>query len=961
MAANLDIIINAKNQTSSGLRSVQRELGRLDDGVKRINSSFRNIAEFAGGELLARGIVALGGAVVGAGRAMMRTTELASNLNESINKTGVVFGQSADEVLRWSQTTADALGQSQAQALEAAGTFGNLFTSLGMTRKESADMSVALVELASDLASFNNIDPTIALEKLRSGLTGETEPLRTVGVFLNEATVQAKALEMGLADTAKQLTEADKVTARYALILAQTVNAQGDFARTADSTANAQRRVNAQIEQYATQLGRAFEPIRGIILSRLADILERMAPYAENIMNQFALGLARGINQIVPILAQLGQIIRFWLEPGSPPRLLPNLDKWGTGAAQAYIDGWGEADFGAFATLGSQISGLLSSAVSSGRISEGGLFGALTGSREALANAVNQFTATGSVTESAFQAIANSAGVAGRSIEELARTYFGLQRAQEATVRAQEELNEVQERYNAALNPLNDELRSVQRQRQAIRDNQRLLELRDVINNPFASADDRQLAQLEAREIDLRQRQQAIEDERDTAISAAQAKLDAAQAAQTVAEQQYNLAQANLQQEIEYNNILAQRQQYMAQVAAEAQRAADEAARAAEQARAEQERAIAEQQRMIEAQIREQEQLRQAQLSYNLATADTAGKIAILKGELDRYNPSQVEYWQTLTQIAGLEEQLARTRSEGGMALPEIPPLELPDFSALDEATAGFGALAESVQRAFDAITGAGASAELSFEEQTDNMMNHVMDFSANSYANLNGWQRDTLLLFSLFKAGMTGDNESMWDEILRYTQVATANELTGLEGAWNRTLLRFIENRGDLRKTASETWELMHKAQGEWVARMATDLGTWMSNRLTTMYNHGRALVTSVWDGWRSLWSEFTSYVSGLQMPWSNWQLPSWLQRNSPSELEQALMGTAKAISDIQRASNQNTMFNGQMAAATAGDVYNITIPQQFAPGADVGGARLATRQGIDDSVLSARRRRGR
>lgn len=240
-------------------------------------------------------------------------------------------------------------------------------------------------------------------------------------------------------------------------------------------------------------------------------------------------------------------------------------------------------------------------------------------------------------------------------------------------------------------------------------------------------------------------------------------------------------------------------------------------------------------------------------------------------------------------------------------------------------------------------------------------MMDHVMTFTDDSRGLISGWQADLQLWFGVFKANMTGNNEDMWDSIYDYTMRMSANEQAGLEGAWNRTLLRFIANRGDLKKTASETWELMHKAQGEWLAKMSASLGTWSTNQATAMYNHGRAMMNAVWQGFQEIWNAFVSWAGGLSMPWSNWQLPSWLQRHSPSELEQALMGTAKAIGDIQRASNQNTMFNGQMAAQTAGDVYNITIPQQFAPNADVGMARQGAQQGINDSVLAARRRRGR
>ena len=132
----------------------------------------------------------------------VKSIDAASDVEESMSKVGVVFGDSAGMVQEFASTADTALGQSRQQALDAAGTFGNLFVSMGMGQEPAADMSTSLVTLASDLASFNNTDPTTALDALRAGLTGETEPLKRFGVNLNAATISAKALELGLVETA---------------------------------------------------------------------------------------------------------------------------------------------------------------------------------------------------------------------------------------------------------------------------------------------------------------------------------------------------------------------------------------------------------------------------------------------------------------------------------------------------------------------------------------------------------------------------------------------------------------------------------------------------------------------------------------------------------------------------------------------------------------------------------------
>ena len=121
-----------------------------------------------------------------------------SDLNESTSKAMTVFGESFAQVDEFAQGAADSVLLSTQAALEATGTFGNLFTAMGLSQKAAAKLSPQVVQLAADLASFNNIGVEEAIEKLRSGLVGETEPLRALGVAITAAAVEAKALELGL-------------------------------------------------------------------------------------------------------------------------------------------------------------------------------------------------------------------------------------------------------------------------------------------------------------------------------------------------------------------------------------------------------------------------------------------------------------------------------------------------------------------------------------------------------------------------------------------------------------------------------------------------------------------------------------------------------------------------------------------------------------------------------------------
>ena len=232
--------------------------------------SSRAGSSWAGG-IAKSGLVA-GAAIAGFSVAAAKGIQAASNLSEQVNKSEVVFEENASAVLAWSKTTADALGLSQRAALEFAGTFGQMLQVAGVVPKQAAEMSTALVGLGADLASFNNIDPTVALDKLRAGLAGEAEPLRALGVFLSEARVQQEAYRLGIAETGDELTEAQKVQARYSLILADTSKAQGDFARTSDSLANSQRRIRAVAEDVVAGLA-------GKVLPTIANVADSFASF----------------------------------------------------------------------------------------------------------------------------------------------------------------------------------------------------------------------------------------------------------------------------------------------------------------------------------------------------------------------------------------------------------------------------------------------------------------------------------------------------------------------------------------------------------------------------------------------------------------------------------------------------------------------------------------------------------
>ena len=232
------------------LQGAGRETEKLGKRLDTILSPKNLAAGFLGGA-----------AVAGLSQIIEGAISDASDLAESTSKVEAVFGDASEAVMDWAETSVNAYGLSKRAALEAAGTYGNLFQAFGIGAEEAQKMSMELVELAADLASFNNTSVEDALLAIRSGLSGEAEPLKRYGVALNQARLEQVALNEGIWDGVGALDAGQKAQASYALIMEDTILAQGDAIRTGDGLAMQQKKLEAALADVSAELGEKMLPI----------------------------------------------------------------------------------------------------------------------------------------------------------------------------------------------------------------------------------------------------------------------------------------------------------------------------------------------------------------------------------------------------------------------------------------------------------------------------------------------------------------------------------------------------------------------------------------------------------------------------------------------------------------------------------------------------------------------------
>ncbi len=234
--------------------------------------------------------------------------KMASDFEESLNKIDVAFGKSGAEVKKFAETSRDQFGIAEGSALDMAAMFGDMGTSMGLTQGEAANMSKSLVGLAGDLSSFKNIQVDMATTALAAIFTGETESLKKLGIVMTEANLKTFALSQGIQKNIKDMTQAEKTQLRYAFIMANTTNAQGDFIRTQDGAANQMRIFSQGLKELATEFGQILLPAFTKIVSAANDMIDNFISLDDQTKKTILIvaGLAAALG---PVLLALGTII----------------------------------------------------------------------------------------------------------------------------------------------------------------------------------------------------------------------------------------------------------------------------------------------------------------------------------------------------------------------------------------------------------------------------------------------------------------------------------------------------------------------------------------------------------------------------------------------------------------------------------------------------------------------------
>ena len=264
--ADGSVLINTKVDTSG----MQAGIKEIEGGITRLGSGLKKIAGIIGAAFAVKQIIAFSRECI----------ELGSDLEEVQNVVDVTFGKMSGVIETFSKEAATQFGISELAAKQYTSTIGAMYKSMGFTEDAAANMSIEMTKLAADMASFYNLDADVAFQKIRSGIAGETEPLKQLGINLSEVNLEEFRLAQGLDTAYSKMNQQEKALLRYNYLLSVTSDAQGDFARTSGSWANQVKVLRLQFQSIKADLGAGFINVFLPVLQVINKLLQGLAKLA---------------------------------------------------------------------------------------------------------------------------------------------------------------------------------------------------------------------------------------------------------------------------------------------------------------------------------------------------------------------------------------------------------------------------------------------------------------------------------------------------------------------------------------------------------------------------------------------------------------------------------------------------------------------------------------------------------
>ena len=224
-------------------RGIQRSKQSVKGFAKSSMATFVRMGAAFAGIGLVKSIVGLGTAAA-----------------ETASKFEAVFGKSAGKMNEAVKELRKTIPATTAEVQNSLATFAQMAKAIGFSNEAANKYSISMVRIAADLASFNNLSTEEVFTKISAAITGEFEPLKRLGIVINEARLKQEGLTLGIGDGRRALNAQEKAIVVQSIVLKDMGSALGDAARTADSAANRIKFLKTELTETGTKIGVTLLP-----------------------------------------------------------------------------------------------------------------------------------------------------------------------------------------------------------------------------------------------------------------------------------------------------------------------------------------------------------------------------------------------------------------------------------------------------------------------------------------------------------------------------------------------------------------------------------------------------------------------------------------------------------------------------------------------------------------------------
>ena len=284
------ILIEVVKDTNSMQKNMSKSLSSISNKSDGMGGSVQSAMDMSGksmmkfgaiagavGALTAKGIELILKAIKKVTTAIVdlvkKSISFAANAVESETLVARVFGEETEAIKDWSNELAKSFGLNAYEVRKNAATLFTMAHSIGATSQQAMTLAKSFTQLTSDMSAFYNETEGDMFRKLRSGITGETEPLRKLGVIITQTMVKEAAYRHGIAETGEELSEQQKILGRYMTIMEQTTLAQGAWSDEMMNPITALKILGNQLKSIATDFGALFLPIIAKIIPYVQSLV----------------------------------------------------------------------------------------------------------------------------------------------------------------------------------------------------------------------------------------------------------------------------------------------------------------------------------------------------------------------------------------------------------------------------------------------------------------------------------------------------------------------------------------------------------------------------------------------------------------------------------------------------------------------------------------------------------------